>query len=168
MLFCPLCWETENLFWHSCPGKSLLTQNFAHFSSHVFYLEASLLSIQCYQKPVRLPFKFSVKIPLFCKVQNLQRSRCVVFLGPRGPHGIPLSVRPLVCPSARKKWITYIQACMPHESSEDSSNQPDGPMGSPKCSPWPPGTPRPPPSTLNDSKTGLLSSLNSSDHLACF
>ena len=57
---------------------------------------------------------------------------------------------------------------MPHESSEDSSNQPDGPMGSPKCSPWPPGTPRPPPSTPNDSKTGLLSSLNSSDHLACF
>ena len=57
---------------------------------------------------------------------------------------------------------------MPHESSEDSSNQPNGSMGSPKCSPWPPGTPRPPPSTPNDSKTGLLSSLNSSDHLACF
>ena len=53
------------------------------------------------------------------------------FLGPRGPHGIPLSVSP----SARKIWITYIQAYMPHESSEDSSNQPDGPMGSPKCSP---------------------------------
>ena len=73
-----------------------------------------------------------------------------------------------VSPSSRKIWITYIQACMPHESSEDSSNQPDGPMGSPKCSPWPPGTPRPPPSTPNDSKTGLLFSLNSSDHLACF
>ena len=29
---------------------------------------------------------------------------------------------------------------MPHESSEDSSNQPDGPMGSPRCPPWPPGT----------------------------
>ena len=43
---------------------------------------------------------------------------------------------------------------MPHESSEDSSNQPDGPMGSPKCSPWPSGTPRSPPSTPNDSKTG--------------
>ena len=40
-----------------------------------------------------------------------------------------LSVRPLVSPQ-RKVWITYIQAYMPHESSEDSSNQPDGPMGS--------------------------------------
>ena len=25
---------------------------------------------------------------------------------------------------------------MPHESSEDSSNQPDGPMGSHRCPPW--------------------------------
>ena len=58
------------------------------------------------------------------------------------------SVRPLVSPSARKIWITYIQAYMPQESSEDSSNQPDGPMGSPKCPPWPLGTP--PPSTPND------------------
>ena len=31
-----------------------------------------------------------------------------------------------------KIWITYIQAYMPHESSGDSSNQPDGPMGSPR------------------------------------
>ena len=53
------------------------------------------------------------------------------------------SVHPLVSPR-RKVWITYIQAYMPHESSEDSSNQPDGPMGSHRCPPWPPGAPRPP------------------------
>ena len=47
-----------------------------------------------------------------------------------------LSVRPLVSPR-RKVWITYIQAYMPHESSEDSSNQPDGPIGSHRCPPWP-------------------------------
>ena len=46
------------------------------------------------------------------------------------------SVHPLVSPR-RKVWITYIQAYMPHESSEDSSNQPDGPMGSHRCPPWP-------------------------------
>ena len=51
------------------------------------------------------------------------------FLGPRGSHGISV----LICPSARKIWITYIQACMPHESSEDSSNQSDGPEGSLRC-----------------------------------
>ena len=39
---------------------------------------------------------------------------CGAFLGPRGPHGIP----PSVSPSARKIWITYIQAYMPHKSSE--------------------------------------------------
>ena len=59
----------------------------------------------------------------------------IIFLGPRGPHGIPPLVRPLVSPSARKIWITYIQAYKPQESSEDSSNQPDGPMGPPKSSP---------------------------------
>ena len=32
---------------------------------------------------------------------------------------------------------------MPYESSEDSSNQPDGCKGSPRCPPWPPGTPCP-------------------------
>ena len=46
------------------------------------------------------------------------------------------SVHPLVSPR-RKVWITYIQAYMPHESSEDSSNQPDGPMGSHRCPPLP-------------------------------
>ena len=51
------------------------------------------------------------------------------FLGPRGPLVLPPMgpVRP-----ALKIWITYIQAYMPHESSGDSSNQPDGPMGSPR------------------------------------
>ena len=51
------------------------------------------------------------------------------FLGPRGPLVLPSMgpVRP-----ALKIWITYIQAYMPHESSGDSSNQPDGPMGSPR------------------------------------
>ena len=42
------------------------------------------------------------------------------------------SVHPLVSPR-RKVWITYIQAYMPHESSEDSSNQPYGPMGQLGC-----------------------------------
>ena len=46
------------------------------------------------------------------------------------------SVRSLVSPR-RKVWIWYIQAYMPHESSEDSSNQPNGPMGSHRCPPWP-------------------------------
>ena len=54
------------------------------------------------------------------------------------------SVRPLVRPSARKNWITYIQTYMPQESSEDSSNQPDGPMGSPRCPLDPLGPPDPP------------------------
>ena len=36
------------------------------------------------------------------------------------------SVRPSVSPSARKIWITYIQAYTAYESSEDSSNQLDG------------------------------------------
>ena len=40
------------------------------------------------------------------------------------------SVRPV--PSALKIWTPCIQAYMPHESSGDSSNQPDGPMGSPR------------------------------------
>ena len=35
------------------------------------------------------------------------------FLGPRGPLVLPLA---------------FIQTYMPHESSDDSSNQPDGPM----------------------------------------
>ena len=41
---------------------------------------------------------------------------------------------------ARKILITYIQAHMPNKSSEDSSNQPDGPIGSPRRPPgqWPP------------------------------
>ena len=56
---------------------------------------------------------------------------------------------------------------MPHESSEDSSNQPDGPKGSPRCPPWPPRTPWLPQSIPSDISTGLLASLNSSDHLNC-
>ena len=42
-------------------------------------------------------------------------------------------VRPPVRPR-QFFWITYIQAYMPYESSEVSSNQPDGPMGSHR---WP-------------------------------
>ena len=74
------------------------------------------------------------------------------FLGPRGPLVLP-SVGPSVRPSARKIWITYIQAYMPYESWKDSSNQPYGPMGSPGCplDPLgPPGTPWPPQSTPSD------------------
>ena len=38
-----------------------------------------------------------------------------------------------VRPCALKIWITFMQAYMPYESSEDSSNQPYGPIGSPRC-----------------------------------
>ena len=43
------------------------------------------------------------------------------FLGPLGPLVIPLVDLP-----ARRLWITYVQAYVPYESSEVSSNQPDG------------------------------------------
>ena len=78
-------------------------------------------------------------------------------------------VSPSVSPSARKIWITHIKAYMPQESSEYSSNQPDCPMGSPRCSPWPPWDPQAPPhQPPMTPQTGLSFSLNSSDHLACF
>ena len=51
----------------------------------------------------------------------------------------------LSVPCALKIWITYIQAYMPYESWEDSSNQPYGPMGSPGCPLDPLGPPAPPP-----------------------
>ena len=35
----------------------------------------------------------------------------------------------LVRPSVRKKNLDHLQAYMPHELSEDSSKQPDGPLG---------------------------------------
>ena len=54
------------------------------------------------------------------------------FLGPRGPLVLPL-VNPYEL--RNENLDTYIQAYMPHESSGDSSNQPDGPMGSPRCLP---------------------------------
>ena len=38
----------------------------------------------------------------------------------------------LTRPPGRRIWITYIRAYMPNESSADSSNQPDGPVGSPR------------------------------------
>ena len=57
-----------------------------------------------------------------------------LLLGPRGPLVPPL-VDPSVYVSARKIWIAYIQAYMPQESSEDSLNQPNGPMGSPRSPP---------------------------------
>ena len=41
---------------------------------------------------------------------------------------------------ARKILITYIQAHMPYKSSEDSSNQPNSPMGSPRRIYWLPRT----------------------------
>ena len=55
-------------------------------------------------------------------------SNALVLLGLQGHVVLPLVDLP-VCPFARKIWITYTQAYMPYESSEDSSNQPDGPMG---------------------------------------
>ena len=54
--------------------------------------------------------------------QNIEchkEATTTLFLGPRGPHGIPLLVSPSVRPSARKIWITQRQVCMPHESSDD-------------------------------------------------
>ena len=56
---------------------------------------------------------------------------CAFFLGPRRPLVLPL-VDPPARTYAMKIWIQCIEAYMPHESSGDSSNQPDGPMGSPR------------------------------------
>ena len=66
---------------------------------------------------------------------------------------------PYVCP--QEKSGSLIQRHMSHESSEDSSNQPDGPRGSPRCPLWPPRTPWLPQLTPSDISTGLLASLNS-------
>ena len=54
--------------------------------------------------------------------------RMLKFLGPRGPLVLPL-VDPRIRARAMKIWTPCIQAYMPHESSGDSSNQPDGHMG---------------------------------------
>ena len=54
------------------------------------------------------------------------------FLGLRGPLVLPLVDPDIRLPVRAKNFDTYIQAYMPHESSGDSSNQPDGPMGSPR------------------------------------
>ena len=62
---------------------------------------------------------------------------------------------------ARKILITYIQAHMPYKSSEDSSNQPNGPMGSPRRPSSPPWSPWPPKWTPSDPSTGVLTPLNS-------
>ena len=39
---------------------------------------------------------------------NRDSTFMLIFLGPRGPHGIPLSVSPLVSPSVRKKNLDHI------------------------------------------------------------
>ena len=67
------------------------------------------------------------------------------FLGPRGPL-----VEPSIFPSRPVRpqqffQSSYIQAYMPYESSEVSSNQPDGTKGSHRCSLDPLGPCRPTP-----------------------
>ena len=52
------------------------------------------------------------------------------FLGPQGPHGIPLLVSWSV---PRKKNLDHLY--MPHESLEDALNQANDPKGSPICPP---------------------------------
>ena len=54
------------------------------------------------------------------------------------------SGEPVSLPARKKTGHLYTQVYMPHESSGDSSNQPDGPMGSPRC-PFDPLGPPPPP-----------------------
>ena len=66
-------------------------------------------------------------LPWRPKYQNTD-SHTLIFRS--APHVTPLSIRTFV---RKKIWINYIQAYMPHESSEDSSNQPDGPKGSLRC-----------------------------------
>ena len=68
----------------------------------------------------------------------------------------------LVDPSALKTWVTYMQAYMPYESSEFSSNQPNGPTGSPRRlprTPCPP--PHGPPRTPWPSSLGFIGLLRS-------
>ena len=91
---------------------------------------------------------------LFWKMFVWRSNDCYIpppFLGPRGPL-----VEPSIFPSTRPVrpqqlfQSSYIQAYMPYESSEVSSNQPDGTKGSHRCpldplgpyrpTPWPPGT----------------------------
>ena len=67
-----------------------------------------------------------------------------------------------VHPSTREIWITYIQVYMPHESSEDSSHQPDGPKGSTRYPLDPPGPPPPiDPLEFLNSSLGLIRLLRS-------
>ena len=47
----------------------------------------------------------------------------------------------LSCLVVTMLWITFIQAYMPHDSSENPSDQPNGPQGSPWHNYWPPRTP---------------------------
>ena len=57
---------------------------------------------------------------------------CYAFLGPRGPLVLPPG-GPVRTPALKILTPIYRHIClMSHESSGDSSNQPDGPMGSPK------------------------------------
>ena len=60
------------------------------------------------------------------------------YLGPRGPLVLPLK------PCPQWKYWSLVYRHMPYESSEDSSNQPDGPLVSPRHPPWPHRAPVPP------------------------
>ena len=53
--------------------------------------------------------------PHYTEFLSLIKFDAILFLGPRGPLVLP-SVGPSVRSSARKIWITYIQAYMPYES----------------------------------------------------
>ena len=87
----------------------------------------------------------------------VQKYSLEYFLGPRGPLVPPL-VDPSDRQSARKIWIyTGLYA---YESSQDPSNESDGPVGSPRCPPWPQGPPINPQWPLNRS-VGLIELLRS-------
>ena len=124
----------------------------------------SLVSLQfplewsyCYCKKKQYGAK--VRVAISPKVlQPLDLS----FLGPRGPL-----VLTLADPPVRKKNLDhlYTQAYMPYESSEDSSNQSDGTMGSPgltpPLTPWVPLAPQMDPLGTLNRCLGLIELLRS-------
>ena len=92
---------------------------------------------QCSEQAIREHLKKSLR--QHKNIETFDNVDEVDFLGPRGPLVLPL-VDPFIPPSVLKIWITYIQAYMLYESSEDSLNQPNDPMGPCRPTPYPPGT----------------------------
>ena len=72
------------------------------------------------------------------------------FLGPRGPHGIPLSVRPSVCPQEKFGSHIYRHRCLMNHLKTHQTNlmAPWDPLDVP-LTPWDPQVPpHLPPMTL--------------------